>query len=119
MIEIEPMTTASMPDMYVLDALANDVEDIESILRMLNSETDLGWRAEWGREFNRLDVVSALSRLIRQDFVRVFIHDEEGKALREIANALLPPANYDDAYFGMTERGRVMHSNWDPPTQSE
>jgi hypothetical protein len=31
------------PDLCVLDALANDIEDLESVLRMLNSCTALGW----------------------------------------------------------------------------
>ena len=113
------MMNAALPDMYVLDTLANDVEELESILRMLNSETDLGWHEEWGRNFTRPDVVSALSRLIRQDFVRVFVPDEEGKALLEIAQRSMPPANYDDVYFGMTERGRLVHTNWDPETEPD
>ena len=40
------MAKERLPDMYVLDALANDVEDVEAILRMLNSDTALGWHNE-------------------------------------------------------------------------
>ncbi len=108
------MKNAALPDMYVLDALANDVEDLESILRMLNSDTDLSWHDEWGRSFTRSDIVSALSRLIRRDFVQVFARDQEAKSIEKIARRTMPPANYDDVYFGMTERGRIVHSNWGP-----
>jgi hypothetical protein len=110
------MKHAALPDMYVLDTLANDVEDLESILRMLNSDTDLGWRDEWGRSFTRSDVVAGLSRLIRQEFVQVFVRDEAAKTIQQSARRALPPSNYDDVYFGMTERGRIVHSNWDPET---
>lgn len=47
------------PDMYILDTLANDVEDLESILRMLNSDTAIGWHKQWGRRFTRDEVVPA------------------------------------------------------------
>jgi hypothetical protein len=112
------MKNGALPDMYVLDALANDVEDLESILRMLNSDTDLGWHEEWGRSFTRADVVAALSRLIRQDFVQVFVWEEETKGVKKIARRAIPPASYDNVYFGMTKRGRIVHSNWDPETHS-
>lgn len=108
------MNATFLPDMYVLDTLANDVEDMDSILRMLNSDTDLGWRKEWGRDFKRDDVVAALSRLIRHDFVNVLIPDEQSKSIREIARRAMPPGSYDEAYFGITERGRLAHSNWNP-----
>ena len=36
-------TNPRSPDLYVLDALANDIEDLESIARTLNSDTALGW----------------------------------------------------------------------------
>lgn len=112
------MRDATRPDKYVLDALANDVEDVESILRMLNSDTDLGWRAEWGRNFSRSDVVTALTRLVREDFVQVFAHDPGAKAAVPLPRGEVPPGNFDNAYFGMTERGRLVHSNWDPETES-
>ena len=60
-------------DLYVLDSLANDIEDIEAILRMLNSDTVLGWYHEWGRQFTREDIVTALSRLVHDDLVHVMV----------------------------------------------
>jgi hypothetical protein len=109
------MNAMILPDMYVLDTLANDVEDMESILRMLNSDTNLGWRREWGRDFTKEDVVAALSRLIHQDFVQVFALDGEGKMIQEIGRRIMPAGTYADAYFGITQRGRLVHSNWDDP----
>lgn len=110
------MTLEPSLDMYVLDTLANDIEDADSVLRMLNSDTDLGWRKEWGREFTMVDVVSAMSRLIRGDFVRVLALDEDSKNFRELGRRVLPSGSYSDVYYAMTERGRLLHSNWDPDT---
>jgi hypothetical protein len=111
------MTGSTRPDKYVLDTLANDVEDLESILRMLKSETDLGWRKEWGHPFTRLDVVSALSRLVRDDFVQVFALGSASSAAMPLPRGAMPPGDYDDVYFGLTERGRIAHSNWEPEAE--
>jgi len=102
------------PDLYVLDALANDIEDLESILRMLNGDTSLGWAAEWGRPFQRGDVVEALSRLAAKDYVQVLVLASDGKSLESLSSTALPPGSYQDAYFALTARGRLVHRNWDP-----
>jgi len=102
------------PDLYVLDSLANDIEDLEGILRMLNSDTALGWRAEWGREFEREEIVQALTRLTRADLVRTLVLAGDGKSLQELPARALPPESYDSAYFCLTERGRMKHTSWDP-----
>ena len=103
------------PDLYVLDALANDIEDLESILRMLNSDTVLGWSDEWGRAFRRDEVVESLSRLIQKGWVQVLVHAVDGKSLSELATGSLPPDSFDDVYFSATGAGRLVHRNWNPP----
>ena len=102
------------PDLYVLDSLANDIEDLEGILRMLNSNTELGWATEWGRPFQREELVTALSRLVTKGYVQVFALAADGKSLEPLAPTVLPPGTYQDTYFGMTDRGRLIHRNWDP-----
>ncbi len=104
----------STPDLYVLDALSNDIEDLESILRMLNSDTALGWAKEWGRAFTRGEIVEALTRLIRKAFVRVLVLADDGKSLTDLDPGTLPPNDYAEVYFSLTERGRMVHADWDP-----
>lgn len=106
--------TPRSPDMFVLDALANDIEDLDSILRMLNSDTALGWVAEWGRTFQREELVEALSRLVTRDCVTVLVLNSDGTSLQSLPAMALPPESYNDAYFSMTERGRLLHRSWDP-----
>jgi hypothetical protein len=115
----EDESTADSLDLYVLDALANDFEDLEGVLRMLNSDTSLGWKWAWGRDFEREEVVSALSRLVSKDAVRVLVLSDDGKHLTDWPRGALPPASYGDVYFAMTERGRVIHSTWDPVLPTE
>lgn len=107
------------PDLYVLDSLANDIEDLDGILRMLNSNTALGWMKAWGRAFEREEIVGALSRLVTKDAVRVLVLTDDGKSLTDWPRGALPPASYGDVYFAMTERGRLLHSSWEPVLQEE
>jgi len=111
------MAKERLPDMYVLDALANDVEDVEAILRMLNSDTALGWHNEWGRKFRRDEIIETLCRLVADDLVRVYETKEE-PGLVPLPSRTLPPANFDAAWFGLTERGRLVHTNWEPAEDS-
>jgi hypothetical protein len=108
------MNHVKTPVLFVLDALVNDIEDLESVLRMLNSDTALGWSIEWGRPFNREEVVEALMRLIRKDLVQVLILAAAKKALEALPLRTLPPGRYDDVYFMLTGKGRLVHKNWEP-----
>jgi hypothetical protein len=103
-------------DLYVLDSIADDVEDLESILRMLNSDSAIGWHRAPGRHFERQEVVEALSRLVRSDLARVSVLD--GKHLVELKAGQLPPESYDHAWFAITARGRVVHTTWDPQSET-
>lgn len=102
------------PDLYVLDALCNDIEDLDSILRMLNGDTALGWAAEWGRPFQRGELIEAISRLVAKNYVQVLVLAPDGKRLEARSATALPSGNYQDVYFALTDRGRLVHRNWDP-----
>src|SRR5207253_4315935 len=98
-------------DFYILDALANDVEDVSSILQMLNSDSELGWHKELGRKFTCNDVAEGLSRLVRLGSVQVYLTDDDEKALIPLAEKTLP-LEMSVAWFGLTGRGRLIHENW-------
>jgi hypothetical protein len=103
-----------LPDMYVLDSLANDIEDLDNILRILNSDTTLGWHKQWGRHFGREEIVQSLARLIKNGCVRVSVLTADGKWLEELAPLELPPESFDHVWFAMTPHGRIVHTNWHP-----
>lgn len=107
------------PDLYVLDTLANDTEDLEGILRMLNSDNTSGWHRVWGRLFDRESVVQSLIRLIREGSVQAYELDPDGKSLIALEQTFLPTRSFDDAWFGMTAHGRLRHANWEPESASE
>jgi len=107
------------PDLYVLDTLADDIEDLSTIMRSLNSDSVIGWHRAWGRPFARDEVVQALSRLIRKELVQVAVLTSDGKSLENLAPGQLPLGDYDAGWFAITPRGRLVHANWNPETTSE
>lgn len=104
----------SLPDLYILDALADDTEDLEHVLQVLNGDTALGWHRRWGRPFHREEIVEALVRLIKANQVRAAVLAPDGKWLDELLPTEIPPGDFDDAWFAMTPHGRLVHTNWDP-----
>jgi hypothetical protein len=106
-------------DLYVLDVVADDIEDLDGIMRTLNSDSEIGWHRVRGRYFTRAEIVQSLSRLIREDLVIVALLAPNGTTLADTSPRQLPPGSYDDAWFAMTTRGRVRHSNWHPEPISE
>lgn len=108
----------SRPDLYVLDMLADDVEDLATVLNSLNSDSATSWRHVWGRSFNREEVVQALSRLIREGLVRVAVLTTDGEWLEELLERELPPVDYGDVWFSITPRGRLVHTNWHPEVEN-
>lgn len=108
------MSRARLPDLYVLDTLADDIEDLATMMCALNSDTSLGWHRLWGRHFTREEIIPALSRLIKGGLVQVASLSVDGKSIESLPAGQLPPGDYDDVWFLMTSRGRLVHSNWDP-----
>ncbi len=94
----------SLAEYAVLDALANDLESLESILRLANHPL-VGWQEEHGREFVRDDIVAALRRLIRDHSVEAFAPTTDGSELATLGLGVLPPSPFDDHWFAMTVRG--------------
>jgi hypothetical protein len=101
-------------DYFVLDSLANDLESLEDILRLLNNEA-LGWRLHHSTPFDRLAVVPALFRGIREGLIRAAVLTPDGKALEPLEDRALPAGSLDHVWFELTAQGRVVHTSWEPP----
>ena len=98
-------------DFFVLDTLANDIEGLSDILRLIN-HSDIGWTAYLGRGFEVNEVVPALLRLIRHGDVEACAFDERERALVGTGEGVVPAVPMEDLWYRMTERGRVRHGTW-------
>jgi hypothetical protein len=103
----------ALPDMYVLDSIADDIEDIEQILLRLNRSDEYGWLSTWGRPFLEQDVTLALLRLIKKGWARASVLEDGGQHLVMLPPKVVP-IDLRDAWFGITPTGRLVHANWDP-----
>lgn len=64
------MMTATDIRMCVADAMQDDeIESIDSVLRMLNNDSDSSWRAARGKEFSNAEVRAALKELLAAGMV--------------------------------------------------
>jgi hypothetical protein len=99
-------------DYLVLDALANDLEDIEHILEILNSDTQFGWRDYHPEPFTREEMVPALVRAIHDGCVEACIFSEEDGALIGAGERVVPAVPLEDVWFRLTSRGRTVLENW-------
>ena len=105
-------------DYYVLDALANDLESLDDILRLVN-HPDVGWVPEAGRPVSRAAIVATLPRLVRDKLVQVYVPSATTSELEPLPIGRLPTTPVDGWYFGMTAHGRTVHANWAPPTGTQ
>ena len=100
--------------MIVLDALADDIESLEDILRVINSDTVIGWRHLHPAPFSNTEVIPALIRAIKRSLVQALVLDSAGKELVTLEPTVVPQ-EMGQAWFRMLPRGRIVHTNWDPP----
>ncbi len=112
-LESNPIVSREPIDFVVLDALANDLEDIEQILHLANHDS-VGWRQlNGGRSYTRDQIIPSLLRLVRDDLVEACSYSESERSLVGIGRGVLPTGALDDVWFVMTPRGRVVHSSWE------
>ena len=104
-------------DYFVLDSLANDLESLDDILRLLNSD-GLGWRSQHPVPFERAEILPSVLRLIRDGLVRAAVLGRDGKALESLADRVSPGERIDECWFELTAPGRIVHSSWEPPAAS-
>ena len=113
------MRREPIPDLYVLDAIADDAKDLETILQALNGESVLGWHRRWGKLFTRDEIVISLARMIKEDYVRAALLTPDAKWLEELDERSLPSGDFSEAWFAIRPRGRMVHASWDPGDLSD
>jgi len=112
-VPLGPAMARNSMDLFVLDTLADDIEALEDILRSIN-HPDIGWQTQHGGPIGRPDVHQALLRLVQEGFVEVSVFDPGTKALVAVGENRWPTnADLSDLWFRITERGRLLHSNWE------
>ena len=102
-------------DYFVLDSLANDLEDIEHILNILNSPTEYGWRDQHPEPFTRDEIIPSLLRGIMEENIEATVYSEQERALVDAGKGVVPDIPIDEVWFRLTKRGRRVLNDWEPP----
>lgn len=100
--------------MFVLDVLKYDIEQIESILNLLNDDTGIGYRPFWGRPFETAEVTKWLAELADSALVEI-CHERDGYLVPVDDNPDLNENTVGDYWFRLMRRGEEALERWDPP----
>ena len=97
-------------EMFVLDAMQDDLEDVESILRYL-----VQWRRHWPHDFTLEEVTSALRTLIERGLVEVYDSVTGGSEVAPVSDPATDEASLREYWFLPTPQGREVWKMWDAP----
>jgi hypothetical protein len=105
--------------MFILDVLRHDqIEQVPSILNMLNNDGCIGWRDCWPHDFTAEEVIPALERLISEGSIEALREDKSGNEVIPV-----PVENpdvqqeVDTMWFALTPKGRARWNEWKPPKE--
>ena len=103
--------------MFILDVLRHDViEQVPSIIKMLNDDGGIGWRDCWPHDFSEREVLPELELLVRSGHVQVLLEQESGNEVVPIPISEADVGhNWSCLWFGLTPSGRDLWNNWVPP----
>jgi hypothetical protein len=106
------MSLGESLDQYVVDAIAFDAEQLDSIVEYLN-DPDSEWSVRFERKVQRPEVLMSLMRLVRNGLVEVQVLDSASNDFIEFGEGVWPPNPVASMYCDLTGRGRVRYLNWD------
>lgn len=110
-------TSGARLDLFILDVLQHDIENVPSIIRMLNNIGCIGWRNFWPHDFTPDEVVPVVLDLCEQGSVKALKTGFRDDALHE-CNAV--PSVEETCsglvWFACTEQGIALWKQWDAPT---
>lgn len=117
-------TTASALDqlsMFILDVLRHDdVEQLSSILKLLNNDGCVGWRQFWPRDFTSEEVIPSLEGLVRSGYATVLRVGESTDELIPVPfEKLNVRSDQQSLWFALADEGRALWRQWEPPAVSE
>jgi hypothetical protein len=106
--------------MFVLDVLRHDdIEQLSSILKLMNNDGCIGWREFWPHDFAADEVIPVLEGHVRAGYVTAWReHDSTDELLPVTADKLDVRRDQEDLWFALTDKGRALWNQWDPPQSS-
>lgn len=102
--------------MFILDVLRHDdIENLDSILKLLNNPGCIGWRVFWPDDFVAAEVLPQLCVLAAEGKVQALRETGRGDEFEPIAAGQIVAD--ERIWFSLTDVGREAWDAWDPPTE--
>lgn len=99
--------------MCVADVMQDDeIENVDSIIRMLNNEHDSSWRAARGSAFTSSEIINALEQLMALGLVTPCAEQPPSGDVSPIAAEQVPRFSFDTLWFHLEPSGRHAVQNW-------
>jgi len=95
-------------NMFILDAIQDDIEDLGGIMRYLKE-----WRFAWPHNFTDGGVLIALKELILKDCVSVL--EERNLRLEHVEQPSVHEEDLRRYWYAPTANGRQMWRQWESP----
>jgi hypothetical protein len=101
-------------EMFVLDSMQDDIEDLESVMRYL-----VEWRPLWPHDFTEEEVLDALKSLTEDGLVGAYDESPSSAELKPVECPNTDPASLRRYWFRPTTLGRRIWKAWDAPSLPE
>jgi hypothetical protein len=108
---------AEQVKMFILDVMRHDdIEQLSSILRLMNNDACIGWREFWPHDFTPEEVIPALATLVQTGCVTAWREQEGRDELSPVgANQLDVTRDQENLWFALTDKGRNHWNQWEAP----
>jgi hypothetical protein len=103
--------------MFVLDVLRHDdLENIASIINMLNDKEDIGWRKYWPHDFLQEEVLPAIAQEIQQGNIEPCKRQSiDGPVVAVTKEAFFASTGATEWWYHLTSKGYSRWQHWLPP----
>lgn len=114
-----PLSQRELVKMFVLDVLKYDIEQISSIVNLMNNAGCIGWRECWPADFSKEDVIPVLGELVQDGYLDLYDYSEPEKRLVPAGDVGYLPGDFsgneEKFWYLLTNKGRKLLDIWDPP----
>jgi len=97
---------------FILDVLRYDIEQIPSVLTLLNDTGSIGWREFWDRDFERGEVREMLEYLTERGLVVPYADVDEPE-LVPVPVERARQMEDEDLWWLLDERGKEAWDKWE------
>ncbi len=97
---------------FILDVLRYDIEQIPSVLSLLNDTGSVGWREFWDRDFERGEVREMLEYLAERGLVVPYA-DVGGSELVPMPIERARQMRDEELWWLLDERGKEAWAKWE------